>query len=131
VFQPNKRQWKVIWTVAVAMVLAWPLGGNRSLAVKAVNFGADPLGRLPSMPPPLPMGLGDDGDAVALYDQQVAAFYDAYDASAWTRVRMRLRDWRDPIDPTTERQLLTAFAVLGAVLTWRLGVGGSEDLRTG
>ncbi|MGD8871447.1 MAG: hypothetical protein PVJ80_07670 [Gemmatimonadota bacterium] len=118
--QPNKRQWRVIWTVAVVLLLFWPLEGARSLAVKAVNFAADPLSNLPVLPPPLPLGLGDNADAVIQYDQQVAEYYDAWDGSAWTRARIRLRDWRDPFDPTTERQALVALAVLGALLVWRL-----------
>lgn len=119
--QPNKRQWRVIWLVAVVLVLFWPLQGARSLAVKAVNFAADPFTNLPTLPPPLPMGLGDDADAVILYDRQVAEYYDAWDSSPWIRARIRMRDWRDPLDPTTERQLLVGLAVLGALLVWRLG----------
>lgn len=118
--QPNKRQWRVIWTVALVLLLFWPLEGARGLAVKAVNFAADPLSNLPVLPPPLPLGLGDNADAVVEYDQQVAEYYDAWDSSGWTRARMRLRDWRDPLAPTTERQVLVAFAVLGALLVWRL-----------
>lgn len=125
--QPNKRQWRVIWVVAALLLLFWPLEGARSLAVKAVNFVADPLSNLPVLPPPLPMGLGDNADAVIQYDQAVSEYYDAWDSSAWIRLRIRMRDWRDPLDPTTERQVLVALAVLGALLVWRLSDGkGSE-----
>lgn len=119
--QPNKRQWRVIWIVATAMVLLWPLGDSPSLAVKAVHFAADPGGSLPVLPEPLPMGVGDDGDAVIQHDLQTTVFYDAWDRSAWTRTRIRLRDWRPGVGPTTERQILIAFAILGALLVWRLG----------
>jgi len=118
---PNKHQWRVIWAIALVLLLFWPLEGARSLAVKTVNFVADPLSNLPVLPPPLPMGLGDNADAVIRYDQQVTEYYEAWDSSPWIRVRIRLRDWRDPLDATTERQLLVAFAVLGALLVWRLG----------
>lgn len=132
--QPNKKQWRVIWAVAVVLILFWPLEGARSLAVKAVNFAADPLSNLPTLPQPLPLGLGDNADAVILYDQQVTEYYEAWDSSPWIRARIRMRDWRDPLDPTTERQILVAFAVLGALLVWRLGGEDGreeEDVRAG
>lgn len=95
------------------------------MVVKALNFAADPLDRLPVLPPPIPMGLGDDAEAVALHDMQEVAYYDAYESSALNRVRIELRDWRDPFDPVTERQALIALAVLGALLVWRL-----DDTKT-
>lgn len=127
--QPNRRQWRVIWVLATAVVLLWPLGEGPSLAVKAVHFAADPRGSLPVLPEPLPMGVGDDGEAVIQHDLQTNAYYDAWDASAWTRARMRLRDWRPGVDPTTERQILIALVVLGALLLWRLGGGGASTGR--
>ena len=124
-FQPNKRQWRVIWVVATAVVLLWPLGEGPSLAVKAVHLAVDPRGALPVMPEPLPMGVGDDGDAVLQHDMQEAAYYDAWDSSAWMRTRIRLRDWRPGVSPTTERQILIALVALGALLVWRLGGSGA------
>lgn len=118
-FQPNKSQWRVIWTVAVVLVLFWPGRESPSLAVKAVNLGADPFHSLPTLPPPLPLGLGDDAEAVVLHDMQENAYFDAYESSALNRLRMRLKDWRDPLDSTTERQILVGLAVLGALLVWR------------
>jgi hypothetical protein len=98
-FQPNKRQWRVIWVVATAVLLLWPLGDS----------------------PSLPMGVGDDGEAVMQHDMQTAQYYDAWDSSAWTRTRIRVRDWRPGVSPATERQILIAFVVLSALLVWRLG----------
>jgi hypothetical protein len=119
-FQPNKKQWWVIWVVAAALVLLWPAASGRSLAAKAVNLAADPRGSLPFLPPPIPMGLGDDADAVTAHDTQEAAYYDAYGSSAVIRARMAMRDWSDPLDPGTQRQLLIALAVIGTLLVWRL-----------
>ena len=41
-WQPNRAQWRVIWIVAVLLVLAWPADADRSLAVKGVTWLADP-----------------------------------------------------------------------------------------
>ena len=73
-WQPNRAQWSIIWTVAVLVILAWPPGDGRSLLVKLVNRAADPMGSLPAMPAPLPMGLDDDGDAVAAHDAEESAY---------------------------------------------------------
>lgn len=127
----GRPQWWFACTVALGVVLLWPPGDGRSLAVKALNFAADPLHGLPVLPPPLPMALGDDGDAVTLHDAREAEYYRAYQGSAITRARITLRDWRDPLDPTTERQLLVAFAVVGALLVRRLWVSGSEPSDAG
>lgn len=119
-FQPNKKQWPVIWVVAAILILFWPGRESPSLAVKAVNYAADPFHRLPVFPPPLPLGLGDDAEAVILHDMQENAYYDAYESSALNRFRLTLRDWSDPRDPVTERQILVGLAVLGVLLVWRL-----------
>lgn len=110
----------MISVVAAALVMLWPTGGERSLGVKAVNYAADPFHRLPVDPGPIPMGLGDDADVVAAHDAQERAFYDAYEGSLLTRIRMELRGWRDPLDPATQRQALVALAVVGALMVWRL-----------
>jgi len=127
--QPNKRQWRVIWVVALISIMFWPSEASPSLAVKALHFGVDPFHRLPVLPPPLPMGLGDDADAVILHDTQENAYYDAYDSSWMNRLRMKLRDWRDPLDPTTERQLLVGLIVLGSLLIWRLEGSRAPEKR--
>ena len=119
-FQPNRAQWSLIWTAAALLVLAWPADPGRSLVVKAVNWAVDPAGSLPTLPAPLPMALDDDGDAVPAHDAQEAEYYRVRDRSVITRWRMTLRDAGDPFDPSTERQLLVAVAVLSALGVWRL-----------
>src|SRR5437879_4493515 len=115
-WQPNRAQWTIIWSAAALLVLAWPPEAGRSLLVKAVNRAADPSGA----PPPLPMGLDDNGDAVAEHDAQEREYYRAYGASRLTRWRMRLKETGEPLDPATERQLLVGIGVLSALLVWRL-----------
>jgi len=126
-FQPNRAQWSIIWTAAALLVLAWPGDTGRSLVVKAVNWAVDPAGSLPTLPAPLPMALDDDGDAVPAHDAQETEYYRVRDRSVITRWRMTLRDAGDPFDPSTERQLLVAVAVLSALGVWRLDSRRSRD----
>jgi hypothetical protein len=119
-WQPTRAQWSIIWTVAVLLVLAWPPDRGRSLLVKAVNWAVDPADSLPALPATLPMGLDDDGDAVAAHDALEAEYYRMRDSSSTTRWRMNMKVARDPFDPSTERQLLIAVAVFGALGVWRL-----------
>lgn len=121
----------MIWVVAAAVVLLWPTSNDRSLAVKSVNFIADPRGRLPILPPPIPLGLGDNADAVIAHDTQEAAYYDAYQSSALTRFRMAMRDWSIPFDPGTTRQILIGLVVLGLLLVWRLDASKRERAPDG
>jgi hypothetical protein len=72
------------------------------------------------MPDPLPMGVDDDGEAVADHDAREAAYYRAFDSSRMTRLRMTLKTAGDPLDPSTEHQILTGVAILGALVVWRL-----------
>ncbi|HKT81280.1 MAG TPA: hypothetical protein VJP86_13730 [Vicinamibacterales bacterium] len=127
-WSPNRAQWWIIWLVAVVCVLAWPPGnGGTSLGTKAMRWLADPSGTLPVMPEPLPLGLGDDGYAVAEHDAQMADYFAARDRSAFTRFRLRLRDAEDPVDPSTMRQLLIGFGVLSALGLWRLSGRSSTN----
>jgi hypothetical protein len=119
-WQPRRAQWAIIWPVAAVCALAWPPDHGRSLAAKAISRLADPAGTLPTFPPPLPLGLDDDGDAVAAHDALETAYYQRRDSSALTRWRMALKEARDPIEPQTTRQLLAALIVAGALLVWRL-----------
>jgi hypothetical protein len=120
VWQPNSGQWRVIWAVAVLLILGWPAGQGRSLAVKAVSWLADPIGSLPTLPDPLPMGLDDNGDAVAAHDAEAAEYYRRYQNSRATRMRLSLRAASDPFDPSTQRQILVGVGILGALAVWRL-----------
>ena len=65
-WQPTGTQRWFIWIVAIFLLLAWPPAEGGSLAVKAVRWTADPRNKLPVLPDPLPMGLGDDGLPVSL-----------------------------------------------------------------
>jgi hypothetical protein len=126
VWQPNRAQWITIWVVAVFLILAWPSGDSKSLGAKVVNWAVDPGDALPTMPPPLPMSLDDDGDAVTAHDALEREYYDAYQRSTTTRLRMKLKDAGDPLDESTERQILAGIGVLSALFVWRLGAKKSS-----
>jgi hypothetical protein len=119
-WQPSRPQWSVIWTAALLIVLAWPPDSGRSLGAKLLNWVADPRGTLPALPPPLPMGLDDDGEAVSEHDMLETAYYQFRERSAMTRWRMDLRAASDPFIPSTQRQLLVGLAVVSALLVWRM-----------
>jgi hypothetical protein len=113
-------QWRIIWILAVFLILSWPSERGGSLAVKIVRHLADPADTLPVMPAPLPIGLDDNGDAVAARDAQEAEYQRLYAGSGMTRFRMRLKDASDPFDVSTQRQILTGIAIIGALAVWRL-----------
>jgi len=119
--QPNRVQWMVISVAAALLVMAWPPdGGGTSLAVTVTRWLVDPRGTLPALAPPLPPGVGDNGDIVAQHDEQESEYYRLYNSSSLTRWRMQMKAARDPFDPTTTRQWLVAIAVAAALLSWRL-----------
>jgi hypothetical protein len=124
-WQPNRRQWPIIWTVALLLVLGWPIGGS-SLGVKAVNWAADPRGTLPPVPAPIPFGLGDDGDAVAQHDAAEREYYRMWDEGGVSRLRLRLKGTSDPLEPATQRQVVIAVAVLAGLWIWRQEAQRSE-----
>ena len=110
----------MIWIVAVILVLGWPADSGRCLATKAANWLADPSNSLPSLPAQLPIGLDDNGDAVAAHDAEEAEYYRAYTSSGVTRLRMALKTTADPLDASTERQILTGVGLLSALAVFRL-----------
>jgi hypothetical protein len=112
----------LIWIAAVLLILAWPEDGG-SLAVKTLNWGADPFTSLPRTPSPIGMGLGDDPDAVQSHDAEESAYYQMYNSSPWMRWRFWLRDLQDPFNPATERQVLVGLAILSALGIWRTEAG--------
>jgi len=124
-WQPSPRQWAIIWPVALLLVLAWPPDSGRSLGMKLVNWAADPGGALPAMPPALPMGLDDDGDAVAEHDLRESAYFQYRERSRLARWRMDMKEASDLLAPTTGRQVLVGIAVVSALLVWRLESGRS------
>ena len=73
------------------------------------------------------LGLGDDPDAVAAHDEQTQHYDALYLKGGWTRRRLELKVAGDPINPSTERQLLIAVGVVTAFLVWRsAGSAGSR-----
>src|SRR2546425_512676 len=119
-WQPNTAQWRIIWIVAVLLILSWPPDQGRSLAIKGTNWLADPAHSLPALPGPLPIGLDDNGDAVEAHDAEEAEYYRQYTSSRLTRLRMTLKAAADPFDPSTEHQILTGIGILSALAVWRL-----------
>lgn len=119
-WQPARRQWALIWLVAALVILGWPPDAGRSLGTKLVNRAVDPANTLPAMPGPLPMGLDDDGDAVAAHDLAERSYYDERNRSALTALRIDLKNAADPFEPSTQRQLLIGLAVVGALLVWQM-----------
>lgn len=126
-WRPNTTQWRLIWGLAAVIVLFWPAQGSRSLAIKAINWIADPTGKLPRLPPAFSLEDGEDPVAVNAHDSQEADYNRAYASSGFVRLRLRLRDLEDPFEPSTQQQILVAFAVLGALLIWRLGSRPERD----
>ena len=90
-WQPNRAQWRIIWILAILLILTWPPDQGRSLGMKAVNWMVDPGNILPTLPDQLPIGLDDNGDAVAAHDSQEAEYYRQYESSKVTRARMALK----------------------------------------
>jgi len=105
----------------MVIVLFWPGQQNRSLAIKALNWMADPMNTLPRLPGDFTLESGEDTDAVMAHDTQEAEYRRIYASSSFARLRIRLRDMPDPFDPSTQRQVLAAIGVLGGLLVWRLG----------
>ena len=125
-WHPNRAQWYVIWIAAVSVIAAWPPAQSASLGIKAVRWLADPTSALPTLPEPLPMGLGDDGDAVAAHDLEESEYNRLYAGSWMMRTRLQLKAVEDPWDPTTERQILTGLGILSVLGVWRLGSRGKS-----
>jgi hypothetical protein len=72
------------------------------------------------MPAPLPIALDDNGDAVTEHDALEAEYHRQNEGSALTRLRMTLKEAKDPFDPSTERQILAGIGILSALAVWRI-----------
>ena len=120
-WRPSNTQWWVLVIVALLIVFLWPPRDDKSLAFKLVNWAVDPWDDLPILPDQLPLGAGDDPEAVSIHDI-LSQQYDAlYQKGGWTRMRLALKVANDPLNPATERGLLTGLAVMTAFLVWRWG----------
>jgi len=117
--RPTNSQWWFLLLVALLIVFLWPPRDNQSLAVKFVNWAVDPWDELPIEPEPLPLGSGDNPQAVELHDILMQQYDALYLKGGWTRRRLELKVASDPLDPSTERQVLTGVAVAAAFLAWR------------
>lgn len=119
-WRPNNLQWWILFALAIFIVAAWPPEDGRSLGTKFVNWAVDPSDRLPVLPPQLPLGMGDDPEAVEARDLQVRHYDMLFAQGGWTRTRLELKVAKDPIDPTTTRQLLVGLAVVIGLIVWRI-----------
>ena len=118
-WRPTSSQWWALLAIAIFIVVAWPPRDDKSLAVKLVNRAVDPRDRLPVLPGPLPMGLGDDPDAVLEHDMETQRYDALYREGGWTRLRLNLKVSGDPLEPATQRGLLAALGVVSAFVAWR------------
>ena len=116
----NVQGW-LIGGVAALVIIAWPPEQDRSLALKAMNWLADPADTLPTLPGPLAPGLDDDADAVTAHDTQMAEYDRLFATSKTMRIRLRLKVAADPFNPSAERQVLTVLGVLTGIGIWHRG----------
>ncbi len=121
---PTNRQWWIVALVALFAVAMWPPDEGRSLATKAVNWAVDPSDRLPVLPGPLALGLGDDPDAVNAHDMEEQRYSALAQQGRWMRARLELKVARAPFTPSTGRQLLTVLVVLTLLVSWRMSGRG-------
>ena len=119
VWQPSRVGWWILLVVVLGIVFAWPPDNDRSLLMKTVNWAVDPSDRLPRLPAQLGFGLGDDPAEVEAHDAEVREYDRLYNAGGWTRRRLELKVAKDPLNPSTERQLLIAVGIVTAFLVWR------------
>ena len=121
VWRPNSLQWRLSWILALVIVLFWPGQSSRSLAIKALNWAADPMNTLPRLPGEFSLENSEDPVAVTAHDAQEAEYDRVYAGSRIARLRIRLSDMPDPFDPSTQQQVLGAIGMLGGLLFWQLG----------
>jgi len=121
VWQPSRAGAWVLFLVVLGIIAAWPPQDERSLAVKIVNWAVDPADALPTLPPQLGPGVGDDPHEVELRDAEVRRYDDFYDRGGWTRARLELKVATDPFNPSTVRQFLLVVGVVVGFLVWQFG----------
>ena len=114
------RGWWILLGVVLLVIAAWPPDKDRSLAAKFVNWAVDPRDQLPTLPPQLGYGMGDDPQAVEERDARVRRYDELFHHGGWTRRRLELKVAGDPFNPSTARQLLLIVAAVAAFFVWRL-----------
>jgi hypothetical protein len=116
----SNRQWWILFSATVLVVLAWPPDESKSLATKLVNWAVDPRDELPILLPQLPLAMGDDPEAVEIHDAEVRRYDALFLQGGWLRKRLELKAAGDPFDRVTTRQILVAIWMLAALICWRL-----------
>ena len=119
-WQPIPKQWRLIWPLAILILLSWPVDGG-SLAVKGVRWLADPSGSLPQLPGSARDGSRRQRRCSCRARCRGGGVYRFVSTSGFARLRLRLKELNDPLDQSTERQLFVGIAVMGALGIWKLG----------
>jgi hypothetical protein len=117
----NRARWWLLLLTVVIVIGAWPPAEGPSLMMRTVNWGVDPSGSLPTLPPQLGFGLSDDPQAVEIRDELVRRYDQALARGGWTRLRLRLKVASDPFEPVLVRQLLLMFGAAVGLLALRPG----------
>lgn len=120
-WRPANAPWWILLVAALLLVALWPPSEDRSLAAKFINWAVDPSDNLPTLPGPLTQAQSDDLAAVNAHDLQTRMYDELYQKGGWTRIRLELKVARDPLNRSTERQLLVAVGVLTVFVVWRFG----------
>ena len=89
---------------------------------KVRELGGRPARPLAGTAEQLPLGQGDDLEAVNARDLLVQQYDALYLEGGWTRRRLELKVARDPWPPGTTRQLLMVAGVITALVAWRVAV---------
>ena len=97
----SSRGWWVLLVTALLIVACWPPASDKSLAMKLTNWAVDPADALPTLPPQLGYGVGDDPLAVEEHDARVRHYDALYNEGGWTRRRLQLKVAGDPFNPST------------------------------
>ena len=87
----------MLLAIVLAVIAAWPPDGDKSLAVKFVNWAVDPRGELPVLPAQLGMGMGDDPQAVEERDAVVRHYEQLFQRGGGTRTRLEMKVAGDPL----------------------------------
>ena len=124
-WEPNRAQWRVIWMLGILLVLAWPPNQDRSLAIKGVNWLADPMGTLPE---PRPDAFAADfdehagpGSGYETSRVEPEEYERTYAELRIAPLRLRLKHASNFFSPSADRQVLMGLVVLGMLGIWRLG----------